>query len=65
MFPESKIFKFDGISKKILKMCISLIIKLHSYICNKSIQTGVFRDHLKNLIVKTLYKNGYNICILY
>jgi hypothetical protein len=29
-----------------------------SYICNKSIQTGVFHDHLKYSIVKPLYKNG-------
>ena len=32
---------YDGLSTKILKMCNSLISKPLSYICNKSIQTGV------------------------
>jgi len=49
---------YDGISKKILKICNSLISKPLSYICNKSIQPGVFPDHLKYLIVKRLHKNG-------
>ena len=47
-----------GVSTKILKMCKSLVHKPLSYICNKSIQTGVFPDHLKYAIVKPLYKNG-------
>jgi hypothetical protein len=49
---------YDGISTKLLKVCNSLISKPLSYICNKSIQTGVFPDHLKYAIVKPLYKNG-------
>ena len=39
-------------------MCNSLISKSLSYISNKSIQTGVFPDHLKYAIVKPLIKNG-------
>jgi len=49
---------YDGISTKILKMYNSLISKPLSYICNKSIQTGVFHDRLKYAIVKPLYKNS-------
>jgi hypothetical protein len=49
---------YDGISTKILKICNSLISKPLSYICNKSIQTGVFSDCLKYAIVKPLFKNG-------
>ena len=49
---------YDGISPKILKMCNSLISKPLSYIYNKSIQTGVFPDHLKYGIVTPLYKSG-------
>jgi len=45
-----------GVSTKILKMCNSLVNKLLSYICNKSIETGVFPDRLKYAIVKPLYK---------
>ena len=49
---------YDGVSTKMLKMCNSLISELLSYICNKSIQTVVFPDHLKYAIVKPLFKNG-------
>jgi hypothetical protein len=49
---------YDGISTKILKMCNLLISKPLCYICNKSIQTGVFPDCLKYSIVKPLFKNG-------
>jgi len=49
---------YDGVSTKILEMCNSLISKLLSYICNKSIQIGVFPDHLKYAIVKPLFKKG-------
>jgi hypothetical protein len=47
-----------GVSTKILKSCNALVSKPLPYICNKSIQTGVFPDRLKNSIVKPLYKNG-------
>jgi len=49
---------YDVVSTQVLKMCNSLISKPLSYICNKSIQTGVFPNHLKYSIVKSLFKNG-------
>jgi len=49
---------YCGVSTKTLKMCKSLISKPLSSIRNKSIQTGVFPDHLKYAIVKSLFKNG-------
>jgi len=39
-------------------MCNSLISKPLSYICNKSIQTGVFPDCFRYESVKPLFKNG-------
>jgi len=39
-------------------MCNSLVSKPLPFICNKSIQIGVFADRLKYAIVKPLYKNG-------
>ena len=49
---------YDGISTKILKRCNSLISKPPSYICSKSIQTGVFPDRIKYVIVQPQYKIG-------
>jgi hypothetical protein len=43
---------YDGISTRLIKMCNSLISKPLSYICNKSILSGVFPDRLKYAIVK-------------
>jgi hypothetical protein len=55
---------YDGISTRLLNMCNSLISKPLSYICNKSILSGVFPDRLKHAIVKPLYKNGDRSSIL-
>jgi hypothetical protein len=41
--------------QQILKKCNSLISKPLSYICNKSIQTGVFPDHFKYASAKPLF----------
>jgi len=49
--------EYDGVSTKIRKMCNSLISKRLSYICNKSIQTGVFTNRFKYAVVKPLFKN--------
>jgi len=49
---------YDGVSTQVLKMCNSLNGKPLSYICNKSIQTGVFPNLLKYANVKLLFKNG-------
>jgi hypothetical protein len=45
----------DGVSTQVLKMYNALIGKPLSYICNKSIQSGVFPDFS---LVKPLFKNG-------
>jgi ribosome-binding ATPase YchF (GTP1/OBG family) len=37
---------YDGMATKILKICNLLISKPLCYICNKSIQTGIFPDCL-------------------
>ena len=49
---------YDGVSIDTLKMCNSLLSKPLYYICNKSIQTGVFPDRIKYAVVKYLFKNG-------
>ena len=49
---------YDGISTKILKICSLIISKPLCHICNTSIQSGVFPDHLKYAVVKPLFKNG-------
>jgi hypothetical protein len=50
---------YDEIISKILKKaCASLISHPLSYICNHSLHTGVFPDHLKIGVVKPLYKKG-------
>jgi hypothetical protein len=49
---------YDGVSTRILKACNTLISKPFCYICNKSIQTGIFPDRLKYAIVRPLFKKG-------
>ena len=49
---------YDGVATPILKKCNTIISKPHSYICNKSIQTGVFPNRLKYSILEPLFKNG-------
>jgi len=48
----------ERLRNQIIYLCNSLISKLLSHVCNKSILTGAFPDRLKYLIVKSLYKNG-------
>jgi Notch-like protein len=47
---------YDEITSKILKACASLISHPLSYICNHSLDTGIFPDQLKIAVVKPLYK---------
>jgi hypothetical protein len=54
----------DGISTKILKICNLLISKPLCYVCNKSIQTGIFPNRLKYAIVRPLFKNWDRSSIL-
>ena len=49
---------YDGISTKILKLCRNQISRPLTYICNKSIEMGVFPDRLKCATVMPLYKKG-------
>jgi hypothetical protein len=49
---------YDEITSKILKACASLISHPLSYICNHSLYTGIFPDHLKIATVKPLFKKG-------
>jgi hypothetical protein len=51
-------FVCDEISTKLLKISASYICSLLTYICNKSISTGIFPERLKYSIIKPLYKKG-------
>jgi hypothetical protein len=49
---------YDRITSTVLKVCASLIIRPLTHICNHSLFTGIFPDHLKIAVVKPLYKKG-------
>ena len=49
---------YDGISTKLLKVSSAFIISPLTYICNKSISSGIFPDRLKYAMVKPLHKKG-------
>jgi hypothetical protein len=49
---------YDGISTKLLKISSSFISLLLTYICNKSMSSGIFPDRLKYAVVKPLFKKG-------
>ena len=52
---------YDGISNKILKHCAHIIRKPLTYICNRSLTTGIFSERCKFAIVRPIYKKGgYN-----
>jgi hypothetical protein len=48
----------DGISNKVLKHCAHIISKPLTYICNISLNTGIFPDRCKYAIVRPIYKKG-------
>jgi len=48
----------DGISTKLLKLSSSFISSPLTYICNKSLSSGIFPDHMKYAVVKPLFKKG-------
>jgi hypothetical protein len=54
---------YDEITSKILKPCASTISLPLSFICNHSLQTGIFPYRLKIAIVKPLHNKGdkYNM----
>ena len=49
---------YDGISGRILKLGIHFISKPLTYICNKSMEAGLFLDRCKLAIVRPIYKKG-------
>jgi hypothetical protein len=49
---------YDGISTKLLKISSSFISSPLTHICNKSLSSGIFPDHLKYTVVKPLFKKG-------
>jgi hypothetical protein len=49
---------FDEISMKLLKIIAPYICSPLTYICNKSILSGTFPDHMKFSIIKPIFKNG-------
>ena len=51
-------FGYDEISTKILKISATFISSPLTYICNKSISSGIFPERLKYSIIKPLYKKG-------
>ena len=49
---------YDGISNKILKLCMYTISKALTYICNGSLNTGTFPERCKLAIVRPIHKKG-------
>jgi hypothetical protein len=49
---------YDGILTKLLKISSGFTSSPLTYICNKSLSSGIFRDRLKYEVVKPLFKKG-------
>jgi hypothetical protein len=49
---------FDEIFMKLLKISAAYICSPLTYICNKSILSGTFPDHMKFSIIKPIFKKG-------
>jgi hypothetical protein len=49
---------FDDNSIKLLKISATYVCSPITYICNKSILSGIFPDRMKFSIVKPIYKKG-------
>jgi len=49
---------YDGLSNKILKLCGSQISKPLTYMCNKSLTSGICPDLLKYAIIKPCFKES-------
>jgi len=49
---------YDEIITKLLKISVNYICSPLTYICNKSVITGIFPERLKYSIIKPLYKKG-------
>jgi len=57
-FKTKNSFGCDEISTKLLKISVTYLSSPLTYICNKSISTGIFPERLKYSIIKPLYKKG-------
>ncbi len=55
---SSNSFGYDEVPTKLLKSCSHFISFLLTYICNKTLLTGVFPDRLKYASIRTLLKKG-------
>ena len=49
---------YDGITTKLIKISTSFISSPLTYICNKSLSSGIFPDRMKYAVVKPLFKKG-------
>jgi len=49
---------YDEISTKLLKLSSPFILSPLTHICNKSLSSGIFPDHLKYSEIKPLFKKG-------
>jgi hypothetical protein len=51
-------YGYDGLSTKLLKISSPFIASPLTHICNKSLPSGIFPDHLKYSEIKPLLKKG-------
>jgi hypothetical protein len=58
-----KSYGYDEVSIRILKLSAQFIISPLTYICNKSLNSGVFPDRLKYAIVRPIFKKGNKLDI--
>jgi hypothetical protein len=50
--------RYDGITVKLLKASAPYIPSPLTYICNKSLSTGIYSSHLKYSEITPIYKKG-------
>jgi Notch-like protein len=49
---------YNGISSTLLKISSPFMSSPLTHICNKSLSSGIFPDHMKHAVVKPLFKKG-------
>jgi Notch-like protein len=57
-FKSSNSFGYDEVPTRILKLCSYFISFSLTYVCKKTLLTGVFPDSLKYAILRPLFKKG-------
>jgi hypothetical protein len=55
---------YDGVSTKLIKISSPSISSPLEYICNKSLTSGIFPDHLKYAVVKLCLRRVINLKFL-